>query len=147
VAGAIVVGAVSGVVVHAGVRWRAGHVRVRDEREDELHRAQILYVEMTEALRSVDMAVRIADGRWVEALSASATLEAAWIAQGPKLERLDPAQWEIVDWAVKAVAPRQGLVPAGGWEDHLDELQRSLVERQARLRGGIEVLRETFPLS
>ncbi len=140
-------GAVSGVVVHASVRWRAGHVRGRDEREEELQRAQILYVEMTEALRSVDMAVRIADARWVEALSASATLEAAWIAQGPKLERLDPAQWEIVDQAVKAVAPRQGLVPSGGWEDHLDELQRSLVERQARLRGGIEVLRETFPLS
>ena len=100
---------------------------------------QAMYEEMDAALRSVNMATRNADSRWVAGLSESRTLAETWLSHGAAFRRLDLARWEILDEAVKAVEPTYSLDLV---RPSSDPLQPSLVERQERLRRGMDVLRE-----
>lgn len=135
----VLIGAASSALVGAVV---VQHRRARDEREQESLGAKALYEEMDAALRSVNMAARNADSRWADGLCESRTLMETWLAHGPAFEkRLDLARWEILNEAVRAVEPRDGLrlVAAGQYR-----LEPSLGERQERLQRGIDVLREVL---
>jgi hypothetical protein len=121
---------------------RAHHLRVRDRREQDLLGAQALYEEMDAALRSINMAARNVDSRWVAGLSESRTLAETWLEHGPAFQRLDLARWEILDDAVRAVEPSFGL---GLVRATSDPLHPSLPERQERLRRGMDVLRDLLP--
>jgi hypothetical protein len=136
----MLVGAVLGVQLYFGVRQ---HLRARDRREQESLGVKALYEEMDAALRSVNMAARNTDSRWVAGLSESRTLAETWIAHGPAFKRLDMARWETLDDAVKAVEPIYGLELV---RPSSDPLQPSLVERQERLRRGMDVLRGMLQL-
>ena len=122
---------------------RTQYVRANGRREQELLGAKALYEEMDAALRSINMAARNADSRWVAGLSESRTLAETWLAHGPAFQRLDLGLWEILDDAVRAVEPSYGL---GLVRAVSDPLQPSLLERQMRLRRGLDVLRDMLPL-
>jgi hypothetical protein len=132
----VLLGAVLGVLLHFG--W-AQYVGGRNRREQESLGVKAMYEEMDAALRSVNMATRNADSRWVAGLSESRTLAETWLAHGSAFRRLDLARWEILDEAVKAVEPAYSLDLV---RPSSDPLQPSLVERQERLRRGMDVLRD-----
>jgi hypothetical protein len=136
---AIVVGLLVGAVVCSYLQRRARMVRGRVQHEQDLFSVQALYAEMTAALSSVQMAARDPDSRWLFGLSESRTLTEAWITHALTLERLDPARWEILDRAVKAVEPIYAFASVRA---ETDLLQQSLAEREQRLRSGIDVLRD-----
>src|SRR5579875_2702535 len=128
-----------GALVHLGVRQ---HLRERARRERESRGAKALYEEMDAALRSVNMAARNAESRWVTGLAESPTLAETWIAHGRAFEWLDLATWEILDDAVKAVEPIYGLGLVGA---RIQPMRPSLEERQQKLRRGMDVVRTMLP--
>src|ERR1700722_17074548 len=95
----VLVGAALGVSVRLAGKH---YLRIRHRREQESVGVKALYEEMDAALRSVNMAARNTDTRWVAGLSESRTLAETWLAHGPAFQRLDLARWEILDEAVKA---------------------------------------------
>ena len=117
----VLVGAALGVPVRLAGKQL---LRIRHRREQESLGVKALYEEMDAALRSVNMAARNTDTRWVAGLSESRTLAETWLAHGPAFQRLDMARWEILDEAVKAVEPSSGLA-----------LVRPAVTRAANARG------------
>lgn len=136
----VLVGAALGVSVRLAGKH---YLRIRHRRERESLGVKALYEEMDAALRSVNMAARNTDTRWVAGLSESRTLAETWLAHGPAFQRLDLARWEILDEAVKAVEPSSGLALVRASSD---PWRPTLGERQERLRRGIEVLRQMLPL-
>ena len=135
----LLVSAALAALAHLAVRQ---HLRERDRREQESRGAKALYEEMDAALRSVNMAARNADARWVAGVAESPTLAETWIAHGRAFEGLDLATWEILDDAVKAVEPIYGLGLVGA---RTEPMRPSLQERQQKLRRGMDVLREILP--
>ena len=131
-----------GAVLGVSVRFVGKHyLRIRHRRERESLGVKALYEEMDAALRSVNMAARNADSRWVAGLSESRTLAETWL-RTDRVQRLDLARWEILDEAVKAVEPSYGLdlVRASS-----DPLRPTLGSARSGLRRGIEVLRRCSP--